>query len=208
MPKISLKPDSAPELLLYKYFKDIIETGQLVTYKNKTVPFMFGSKKKPDTYPHIRLDFVRFVKTDRLRYIGDDVVVLDTQSNLYHNVTIGEPQTSIWTLSIEANTRDAVYTLLATLRAKFRRTGCIYEPVYIEHSREDRYDFIGTNELIKGESDELMYIGKLGFRLYTRLSGGYPIADYEPRPPVQQINTGLGVDNTKAQETNIVKEGQ
>jgi hypothetical protein len=188
MPKISLEPHDAPETLVYKYFYDKVIGSQPISYKGKPVPFQFSYNKEQAGQTKIVLAFVRPLLSTNLRHIGDDIKVKNLSTNNFERVTIGEPFEALWTLNVESESRDAVYYIFQQLRARFGRTGCIRSPLYIEHTRMPRYDHIGDNSLYKEETDMFMFIGKLGFRTYMRLSGGIPDPTYEPRPPIEEIN--------------------
>lgn len=188
MSKISLVPLDAPETLVYKYFLNKVTTGGQITYQSTNVPFVFENGKNSDVYPQIRLEFIRFITTNSSRYIGDSIVVKNLETNLFEKVSIGEPFEAVWGLAVEAKTRDAVYYLLQQIRNRMGRTGCQRDPIYIEHSRMNRYDYFGTNSLYKAESEELHFVGRLGFRAYMRIAGGIPDPNYEPRPEVEEIN--------------------
>lgn len=186
MSKISLQPHDAPEILVYKYFHD--KLNAVLTYKGSPVPFKFEHDTTTTVYPHARLEFVRHIVSKNLRYIGDDIVIKNLDTQMFEKVSIGEPFEAIWVLAVEAKTRDAVYNLLQQIRVKLGRTGCIREPQYIEHTRADRYDHFGTNALYKGESEETRFVGKLGLRVYMRMAGGIPDPTYEPRPQIEEIS--------------------
>ena len=204
MPKIPLEPNGAPIVEAYKYFHDKL-FGK-ITYKGKVVAFDFESNRDKPTYPMVYLDFYRQKPTTNLRYIGDEVKVRNLETGNFELRTIGEPFEGYWKVVVEGLTREANFAVDQQIRVLMGRTGCVYTPFYIEHSRYDTIDWEGDNSLVKKDSDKFLYVHQIGYRVYFRLSGGYMIDTYLPTPPVEDIVLTIEVDQTVSEEVTINDE--